>query len=322
MISLLRKVWAFVKPTIHYWMETEVHVYAFSIAANVLLSFFPFLVVIMSICKNGLHWHGAVDAINIALQDYFPGSVADFVQRNLTVPKSMEWLSMLLLLFTANGVFEPLEVALNRAWGITKNRSFVKNQLISYGLIFACGTLALISTTITALNPLVIRTIGITNADFAAFVAAAIFKGVAVPLVMLALFLVYWKLPNGDVPRDRIVIAAIGVGLLLEVLKYVQLLVWPWMFQKLQREYGPFRISVSLIFIAFFASMLVLAGAEWASRPSRELALKAGEVDEDDPSMLRVAKGPAKDSVNAPAKVPAKPAASVEKPAAAQEQGA
>ena len=27
---------------------------------------------------------------------------------------------MLLLLFTANGIFEPLEVALNRVWGITK----------------------------------------------------------------------------------------------------------------------------------------------------------------------------------------------------------
>jgi len=48
--------------------------------------------------------------------------------------------SVFLLLFTANGIFEPLEVALNRAWGIAKNRSFVKNQIISLALIFACGT--------------------------------------------------------------------------------------------------------------------------------------------------------------------------------------
>ena len=27
---------------------------------------------------------------------------------------------MLLLLFTANGIFEPLEVALNRAWGVDR----------------------------------------------------------------------------------------------------------------------------------------------------------------------------------------------------------
>jgi len=54
--------------------------------------------------------------------------------------------SILLLLFTANGIFEPLEVALNRAWN-TVNRSYLKNQIVSLGLIFACGTLAMISAT-------------------------------------------------------------------------------------------------------------------------------------------------------------------------------
>jgi len=53
--------------------------------------------------------------------------------------------SMFLLLFTANGIFEPLEVALNRAWGVAKNRSYIKNQIISLGLIFVCGGLALFS---------------------------------------------------------------------------------------------------------------------------------------------------------------------------------
>ena len=33
--------------TFRYWMQTEVHVYAFSVAANVLLSFFPFLIVML-----------------------------------------------------------------------------------------------------------------------------------------------------------------------------------------------------------------------------------------------------------------------------------
>jgi predicted membrane metal-binding protein len=41
-------------PTLRYWMETEVHVYAFSIAANVLLSFFPFLIIIVSLCRYAL----------------------------------------------------------------------------------------------------------------------------------------------------------------------------------------------------------------------------------------------------------------------------
>ena len=60
--------------------------------------------------------------------------------------------SMVLLLFTANGIFEPLEVALNRAWGVTKNRSYLKNQLVALGMIFLCGALALLSLMLTALN--------------------------------------------------------------------------------------------------------------------------------------------------------------------------
>jgi uncharacterized BrkB/YihY/UPF0761 family membrane protein len=111
-------------------METEVHVYGFSIAANVLLSFFPFLIVMMSLCRHVLHWPQAVDAIMIALRDYFPAEMGAFIERNLRYTVNtrgpMQFGSILLLFFTANGVFEPLEVALNRAWGIHKNRSFLK----------------------------------------------------------------------------------------------------------------------------------------------------------------------------------------------------
>lgn len=124
-------------------MQTEVHVYGFAIAANVLLSFFPFLIVMMSFCRHVLHWPEAVEAIIIALRDYFPAEMGAFIERNLRYTVSsrgpMQIGSILLLFLTANGVFEPLEVALNRAWGIHENRSFLKNQLVSMGLIFLCG---------------------------------------------------------------------------------------------------------------------------------------------------------------------------------------
>ena len=35
------------------------------------------------------------------------------------------------------------------------------------------------------------------------------------------------------------------------------------------REYGVFRYSVTLIFLGFITSMLVLAGGEWAARGHR-----------------------------------------------------
>src|SRR5262252_4716336 len=116
-------------------METEAHVYALAVAASVLLSLFPFLNVMLSFCRNVLHWRAAEQAIYLALNDYFPGEMAEFVRRNLTLRGDLHLGSMVLLLFTANGVFEPLEVALNRLWGVSENRSYLKNQLVALGMI-------------------------------------------------------------------------------------------------------------------------------------------------------------------------------------------
>ena len=215
-------------PTIRYWMKTEVHVYAFSIAANVLLSFFPFLIVMVSICRNILHWRSAEAAILTAVGDFFPGTVGEFVVRNLQatlgISGPVNVVSIFLLFFTANGIFEPLEVALNRAWGIPSNRSFVRNQLVSLGLIFAVGTLVLLSASLTGSSGSLGR---------------IVFRVLAVPLTILILFLVYWLLPNRRLRALQVAPMAIVIGLALELLKYINLLTLPWFWVKLEREYGP-----------------------------------------------------------------------------------
>jgi membrane protein len=268
--GLATKFFRALAPTFRYWMQTEVHVYAFSIAANVLLSFFPFLIVCVTLARIRFDPKTTVAAIDFAIRDFFPDVFSNFLRNNLvSMPelwrtRSPEVLSLVLLMFTANGIFEPLEVALNRVWGIAKNRSFLKNQLVSLALIFTCGCLELFSLWLTAEN----------NALFGdnrveAFLAGFWLKMAGVPLSTIIVLLVYRFLPNGKPPFKRVVPAAIGVALLLEALKYVAALAWPWFDQKLQREYGVFRYSASLIFLAFFASMIVLAGAEWAARGHR-----------------------------------------------------
>ncbi len=276
--GLATKFFRWIAPTLRYWMQTEVHVYAFSIAANVLLSFFPFLIVCVTVSRIHFDYSTTVAAIDFALQDYFPNVFSQFLQRNLPqLPhqRSPELLSIFLLLITANGIFEPLEVALNRAWGVAKNRSFLRNQMVSLGLIFTCGGLELLSLYVTALNRR-----AVSGHPVEGFVAGIFLKFLSVPLTALILFLVYRFLPNGRPPLKRVIPAAIGAGLLLEALKYIVALAWPWFDLKLQREYGVFRYSATLIFIAFFASMVVLAGAEWASRGHRfdspETAAKEG----------------------------------------------
>ncbi len=256
-------------------METEVHVYAFSIAANVLLSFFPFLIVILSVCRHLLGWHGADAVISIVLSDFFDSKTGDtlgnFMYRNLvyTVDQrgALPVASVLLLLFAANGIFEPLEVALNKAWGITKNRSYLKNQVVSFGLILICGSLALASTALTGMS---LKRVG-TAFPQLPFMGMVVFKMAALPVSIFILFLVYWKLPNACINWRSALPAAILVGIALEVLKNINLLTWGLWQWKLEPEYGPFYRSATIVLWSFFGAMIILAGAEWSARRARSL---------------------------------------------------
>jgi membrane protein len=272
--------------TLRYCAQTEAHVFALSIAASVLLSFYPFLIVVVSVCKYAIRWPAAVDAIYYALNDYLPGEVGQYISRNLDVSVRshgrVQVISLLLLLFTANGVFEPLEVALNRVWGAPKNRSYVKNQVLSLGLILLCGALVLSSFLLAAVNADFLKS-ELNLRFLPAWMAFAVFKLAAIPMTILALFLIYWLVPNCKIPRRVVARTAIVIGLSFEGLKYVNLRVWPYFKLKLEREYGPFYISVSVVLLSFILAMIVLAGAQWAARrPDQQLSSRALTLDTDE----------------------------------------
>jgi len=250
--------------TFRYWLQTEVHVHAFAIAASTLLAFFPFVIICVSLGSWVFDPQAVVGTMDVAFRDVFPSAMGDFMHRNLPVPEPVEFLSIFILFFSANGIFEPLEVALNRAWGIETNRSYLRNQLVSMILIFVCGGITLLSLGLAAM-----RQTHVGNLPIEQWMSAVFFKSAAVPLTVLVLALVYRYLPNGRPPWRRILPASAGVAVLLEALKSINSWAWPIFDQKLQREYGVFRYSATLIFLSFLAAMLVLGGAEWAARGHR-----------------------------------------------------
>jgi len=247
-------------------MQTEVHVYALAVAASLLLSFYPFLNVMLSFCRDVLRWPAAVNAVYLSMNDYLPGDLGAFLKRNLPLRGAFQPVAMLLLLIAANGVFEPLEVALNRAWGVTRNRSYLRNQLVSLGMIFLCGGLALLSLVLTGMNAQWVRSLSGSGAHLELWVSLLIFKVAAVPIGIVILFLIYWILPNRRIPAARVAPVAILAGLVLEAMKYVFLLIWPLLHVKLEREYGVFRNSATILIWGFASAMIVLAAAQWAAR--------------------------------------------------------
>lgn len=254
--------------TIRYLMRTEVHTFAFSVAANALLSFFPFVVLLMTLIRRAFRSPGMYEVVLQLLRDYIPAG-QDFVIRNLNAMVGArhpaQIASLAILLVTSSGIFLPLEVALNRIWGFPENRSYLGNQVISLGLAFWCGVLAMISIGMTAGNVALMEFLLRGHGTiFVRMVGFLVMKVFAIGASIAIFFLIYWVLPNGRVPVRAVLPTALIMGLLFEALKYAYILALPWL--NFAEVYGPFSLSVTLMFWAFLSGLLLLTGAHLSAQ--------------------------------------------------------
>lgn len=254
--------------TVRYLLQTEVHTFAFSVAANAILSFFPFVMLLMTLIRRVFRSPAMYEVVVQLLRDYLPAG-QEFVIRNLNAMvgarHQVQIVSLLILLVTSTGIFLPLEVALNQIWGFPDNRSYIGNQFISLGLAFWCGVLALLSVGMSAGNVVLMEFLlhghGTFFVRLVGFLTMKIF---AIAASIAIFFLIYWLLPNGKVPARTVLPTALVMGLLFEALKYAYILALPKL--NFAEVYGPFALSVSLMFWAFLSGMLLLTGAHLSAQ--------------------------------------------------------
>ena len=265
-----------IAPTAVYLTKTEVHTFAFSVAANAILSFFPFVVLLLTVTRRVFHSQAMFDIVVQLLRDYLPVA-QEFIVRNVKALANarggVQVFSIIMLLITSTGVFLPLEVALNKVWGFEKNRSYLMNQLVSLALATGCGVLALASVALTAGNQIVLEHIMGPNAVVQAW-TYGVMKGFAMAASIAIFFLIFWLLPHGKVPGRAVLPAAVLTGVLWDGCKGLYILALPWL--NFQEVYGPFSISVTLMFWAFLSGLLLLGGAHLsASGRTEPLLAKA-----------------------------------------------
>lgn len=277
-------IWSEAAELARYMMRTEVHTYAFSVAANTILSLFPFIVLLLTISRNVFHSRAMEDVVGDMMKNLLPVG-QDFVMRNMQLlahpHKGTQIFSIFMLLLTSTGVFLPLEVALNSVWGVRQNRSYLHNQAVSLGLAFSVGVLAMASVASTAGQQTILSWIFLGHVDNVAFHLVSLgFLRVSAGLASILLFfLIYWILPNRTVPARAVLPTAIVIGLLWEGAKYLYIRALPWL--DFQSVYGPFYISVGLMMWAFLSGLLLLAGAHFsATRYTLKLAREAKQETE------------------------------------------
>jgi YihY family inner membrane protein len=280
--------WAQVVALAKYMVQTEVHTYAFSVAANVILSLFPFIVMMMTISRQVFHSEEMAHVVGEMMSTFLPSDLTNqqgyIMQQMLRIAhphKGAEIYSVIMLLVSSTGVFLPLEVALNRVWGVTKNRSYLNNQLVSLGLAFSAGVLAMISVALSSGQRSMLTWIFFGHTDNFVFtlLTGSMLKILGVVVGILIFFLIYWILPNRKVPARAVLPTAITIGLLWNVAKYLYVLALPRL--DFPSIYGPFYVSVGLMIWAFLSGLLLLAGAHFSA--TRYALSVAREEDLDNP---------------------------------------
>ncbi len=260
--------WAQVCALGRYLAQTDVHTYAFSVAANVILSLFPFIVLLLTISQQVFHSGTMTNVVGQLMHSFLPTG-QDFVMRNMNLlahpKKGAQVFSVAMLLISSTGVFLPLEVALNKVWHAPKNRSYIRNQLVSLGLALTVGILAMVSVALSAGQQAVLAFVFFGHTDNLAYsLTSRFFLSVLAGLSSMAMFfLIYWVLPNRSIPARAVLPTAIVTGMLWEGAKHLYIAALPVI--DFQRVYGPFYISVGLMMWAFLSGLILLAGAHFSA---------------------------------------------------------
>jgi YihY family inner membrane protein len=251
-----------------YLMDSEVHTFAFSVAANAILSFIPFIVLLYTLSRSVFHSDMMVAVLN-DMVDYFLPTIANkgWLAESLAaaVPRhGVQVVSLVMILVACTGIFLPLEVALNQAWGVTRSRNYLMNQLVALGLALLMVGLAMGSILLSSWERELLATVLLHHTDNFFFqsinyVWLAFATGVA---SILFFFCIYWILPNRNVPWRPVLRTSIVTGVIWLGAKFVFVLILPHL--DLKALYGPFYVSVGLLFWAYASGLILFAGAQFS----------------------------------------------------------
>lgn len=249
--------------------SVENYTHASAIAFNALLSFFPFVILVLLLCQKVLRWQDGYEMVLKLLKDYYLPVGNDFITRNLRVivaNNKAAIFSLLSLVVTSSGLFTPIELALDQAWKVSKHRAFWKSQLLAILLVLVCAVVALepIYLAVQTENLLKGVATGIYGKWLFRILYTVIVKLLTIPPTIIIFFLVYYLLPNRRVPFVRVLSTSIFVGIVWEILKVIFTKSLPLM--DLSQIYGPFSISIALVTWAFLSAVILLFGAILSAR--------------------------------------------------------
>ncbi len=237
-----------------------------------LIALFPSVLVLIALVDAFLGWLNLHRIVLQRIVALFPGSRA-FLRENLsqlTTPSAALVIScVVVVLWSSTWIFTFLENALNRAWGVSRHRTFWESRVRGITLMVVGGILLLISAGITiVVGAARARATGhikefeqdqIINWIWSSILIAAGF------LIAILVFLVVYKLmPDRKVAWLEALSGAVVAAALWESGSYIFVKLVP--FFDSQKVYGKTGTIIALMVWVYTSSFMILFSAHFAAR--------------------------------------------------------
>ena len=194
--------------------------HAAAIAYYALLSLFPFLLLVVSLLGSvTANEQDRVTVLGFVFK-YFPTQL-DFVTSQLDAFRQARLqlgvAGLLALVWGSLGVFGAVTSAVNEAWGVEKQRSFLKHRLVSFLMLAAAGGVMLLALLLVSLIQMAEASrFGTMLANFhvIAVLQTLTVRHLATVLLILGLGLVFYFVPNAKTRFRDVWVGAILTGVL------------------------------------------------------------------------------------------------------------
>lgn len=256
---------------INAFNQDQMSLLAASLSYYSLLALFPLLLLLLALAPFFISEADAFARVMRVAQDYLPGSDAE-VQRVLhqvvDVRGSATVIGLLTLAWSASGVFDVLQRALDRAWRVPQPRAFWMQRAFSVAVIGLLGIFFLVSIFVSSFSEtLVFDALGETNLarETVRFTGSVLGLGLA----WIAFAILFKTFPHARVEWNFALRGALVAALLWQTAKYFYELYIVY-FARFNLIYGSVGAVIGLLLWGYISASVVLFGAELSAAMARK----------------------------------------------------
>lgn len=190
------------------------------------------------------------------------GSVIDAV---ITSRAGISLFGLIFLIWGALGIFSAITQGVGRAFGVTAPRPFWQDKLIGLLLMLVTGILGIASVAIGIVTGILqSATADVLSRVPGGYLALSLVGFVTPILLIFLAFLVLYRLvPNRHVTWREVLPGALAATVFWTVLR-IGFTYYATSVAKYDTAFGPISATISLLVFLYFASVIVLLGAEVA----------------------------------------------------------